>query len=89
MMRYPVDTGHKLNNHETFRRYAGRLVNVLYAFSLRPVSTEYVWYRITCMSHKTNILNMEVTSSAQKLFLLILKKQCLVNFYCLPKNFYQ
>ena len=30
---------------------------------------------IACMSHKTDILKMAVTSSAQNLFVLILKKQ--------------
>ena len=37
-LNIPVDTGHKLNVHETFRRCPGRLLNVLYTFSLRPVS---------------------------------------------------
>ena len=36
----PVDTGHKLNVHKTFRRRPGRLLNVLYTFNLRPVSAE-------------------------------------------------
>ena len=31
-----VDTRGKLNVHETFRRRLGRLLNVLYTFSLRP-----------------------------------------------------
>ena len=35
----PVDTGHKLNVHKTFRRRPGRLLNVLCTFSLCPVST--------------------------------------------------
>ena len=35
----PVDTGRKLNVHETFRRRAGSLLNVLCTFNLRPVST--------------------------------------------------
>ena len=34
----PVDTGRKLNVYKTFRRRPGRLLNVLCAFSLRPVS---------------------------------------------------
>ena len=38
---YPIDTGRKLNLHKTFRRRPGRLLNVLYTFSLRPVSTGY------------------------------------------------
>ena len=36
---FPVETGRKLNVHETFRRRPGRLLNVLYTFNLRPVST--------------------------------------------------
>ena len=36
---FPVDTGHKLNVHKTFRRRAGRLLNVLCTFNLRPAST--------------------------------------------------
>ena len=35
----PVDTGHELNVHKTFRRRPGRLLNVLCTFSLRRVST--------------------------------------------------
>ena len=34
----PLDTGHKLNVHKAFRRCPGRLLNVLCAFNLRPVS---------------------------------------------------
>ena len=37
-LNIPVDTGRKLNVHETFRRCPGRLLNVLYTFNLRPVS---------------------------------------------------
>ena len=36
---YPVETGRKLNVHTTFRRRPGRLLNVIYMFNLRPVST--------------------------------------------------
>ena len=32
-------TGRKLNEHKTFRRRPGRLLNVLCSFNLRPVST--------------------------------------------------
>ena len=32
-----VDTGHKLNVHKTFRRYPGRLLNILCTFDLYPV----------------------------------------------------
>ena len=35
----PVDAGRKLNVHKTFRRRQGRLLNVLYTFNQRPVST--------------------------------------------------
>ena len=35
----PVDTGRKLNVHNTLRRRLERLPNVLYTFNLRPVST--------------------------------------------------
>ena len=35
---FPVDAGRKLNVHKTFRKRPGRLLNVLCAFSLRPVS---------------------------------------------------
>ena len=33
-MRYPVDTGRKLNVHKTFRSRPGRLLNVLCTFNL-------------------------------------------------------
>ena len=36
----PVDTGRKLNVHKTFRRCPRRLLNVLCAFNLRPVSKD-------------------------------------------------
>ena len=35
----PVDTARKLNEHKTFRRHPGRLLNVLCTFNLCPVST--------------------------------------------------
>ena len=41
-VNYPVDTGHKLNVHKTFRRHPGCLLNVLCTFNLRPVSTGYL-----------------------------------------------
>ena len=37
-MQFPVDTGHKLNVHKTFRRPPGHLLNVLCTINLRPVS---------------------------------------------------
>ena len=42
----PVDTGRKLNVHKTFRRHPGSLLNVLYTFNLRPVSTGNVMMQI-------------------------------------------
>ena len=38
---FPVDTGRKLNVYKTLRRRPGRLLNVLCAFNLRPVSTGF------------------------------------------------
>ena len=38
---FPVDTGGKLNVHKTFRRRPGRLLDVLCAFNLGPVSTGF------------------------------------------------
>ena len=38
---FPVDTGHKLNLYKTFRTRPGRLLNILCAFSLSPVSTRF------------------------------------------------
>ena len=35
----PVDTGRKLNVHETFRRGSGGLLNALCPFNLRSAST--------------------------------------------------
>ena len=35
----PLDTGREINVHKKFRRRAGRLLNVLCAFNLHPVST--------------------------------------------------
>ena len=40
-VEYPVDTGRKLNVHQTFRR---RLLNVLCTFHLYPVSTGYTLF---------------------------------------------
>ena len=48
--RFPIDTGRKLNVHNTFRRHPGRLLNVLCTFNLRLVSTGLIvpvkslWY---------------------------------------------
>ena len=38
---YPLDTGHKLNAHKTFRRHPGRFLNVLHTFNLCLVSRGY------------------------------------------------
>ena len=42
MADFPVDTRCKLNVYKSFRRRPGRLVNALYTFNLRPVSTGLV-----------------------------------------------
>ena len=39
-IKLPMDTGRKLNVDKTFKRRTGRLLKVLCAFSLHPVSTE-------------------------------------------------
>ena len=44
---FPLDTGRKLNVHQTFRRRPGRLLNVLCTFNLRPVSRGFavvIWF---------------------------------------------
>ena len=38
LLIFPVHTGRKLNVHKTFRKRPRRLLNVLCAFNLRPVS---------------------------------------------------
>ena len=43
----PVDTGRKLNVHNTFRRRPGRLLNVLCTLNLRPVSMGKETFKIT------------------------------------------
>ena len=69
-----VDTGRKLNVHKTLRRLPGRLLNVLYTFNLRPVSTgslsvkSRIWKLavILCGTYSWTILfftNNDVTSS--------------------------
>ena len=40
---FPVDTRRKLNVHKAFRKCPRRLMNVLYTFNLRPVSTGFLW----------------------------------------------
>ena len=40
-LKYPVNTGRKLNVHKTFMRCPGRLLSVLCTLNLRLVSTEY------------------------------------------------
>ena len=39
LIHNPVDTGRKSNEHNTFRRRPGRLLDVLCTFNLHPVST--------------------------------------------------
>ena len=40
LFEYHVDTGRNLNVNKTFRGLAGRLLDVLCVFNLRPVSSE-------------------------------------------------
>ena len=39
LFEYHVDTGRKLNVYKTFIGLAGRLLDILHVFNLRPVST--------------------------------------------------
>ena len=48
MFPTPVDTGRKLNVHNTFRRSLRRLLNVLCTFSLGPVSTGTSFPALNC-----------------------------------------
>ena len=64
----PVDTGHKLNVHRTFRKRPGRLLNVLYTFNLRPLSmgccvTGFT-YRVYCY---TSLDSIQIKSSLNRL----------------------
>ena len=52
----PVDTGRKLNVHKTFRRRPGRLLNVLYTFNLRPVTSGELSYSDQDLSKDIAIL---------------------------------
>ena len=53
-LNYPVDTGRKLNVHNTFRRRPGRLLNVLCTFNFRPVSAGYETYGCHDHNNKEN-----------------------------------
>ena len=59
----PVDTGRKLNVHKTFRRRSGRLLNVLYTFSLRPMSTGML------INKSINKSTESIDSKSEKVFL--------------------
>ena len=43
--RFPIDTGRKLNVHKIFKRWPGRLLNVLCTLHLRPVSTGLIYVK--------------------------------------------
>ena len=62
----PVDTGRKLNVHETFRRRPGRLLKVLYTFNLRPVSTG-IAIQVECVSHQVLFCFFSFTWANRKL----------------------
>ena len=53
---FPVDTGLKLNEHKMFRRRPGFLLNVLYLFNLRPVSTGFPFcHNFLFFSYQVNV----------------------------------
>ena len=67
---FPVDTGRKLNVNKTFRRGPGRLLNVLCAYNLRPVSMGLylrpdVWLTLPdmCISQNALISFEKISSS--------------------------
>ena len=64
----PVDTGRKLNVHQTFGIHPGRLLNVLCTFNLRPVSTgmTYSADSTNSMVGKKNSLLTKVKNAQQK-----------------------
>ena len=45
VIRFPLDTGRKLNVHKTFRKQPGRSLNILCMFNLRPVSKGYINFK--------------------------------------------
>ena len=45
---FPVDTGHKLNRHMTFRIPPGRLRNMLCTFNSCPVSAGFILVKVCC-----------------------------------------
>ena len=45
ILSFPTDIGIELDVHKTFRRRAGRLLNVLCTFNLRPVSTGFAFWK--------------------------------------------
>ena len=75
--RNPVDTGHILNVHKTFRRRPERLLNVLCTFNLRPVSTG-----------KKSLGNVCVTLSSEIFRVVVLQTKKLFQFLLLTVNSY-
>ena len=68
----PIDTGSKLNVHKTFRKRPGRLLKVLCAFSLRPVSTGFIVTRFCAflwtLPYRPILNSYTFSVSAQQLF---------------------
>ena len=75
---FPVDTGRKLNAHKTFRTRQGRLLNVLFTFNLRPVSTGFTG--MTYLNHKDITQLTSFNMMPFKSFKLVLLNS---SFFCI------
>ena len=63
----PVDTGRKSNVHKMFRRRPGHLLNVLYTFDLRPVSTGWSTQRLHLVETYFRVETGQLLSIADRL----------------------
>ena len=72
----PVDTGRKLNVHKTFRRRPGRLLNILYTFNLRPVSTGNMdfWQSPKYVSQRSGPSSFHVHTTSNNFFMKSFKR---------------
>ena len=81
----PVDTRRKLNVHKTFRRRAGRFLNVLCTFNLRPVSTgKYAFDLFDCFT--MDLCNLILQASSLSFILKVIFQGYSQNFE--KKNFF-
>lgn len=67
---YPLNTERKLNVHEKFKRRPGHLLNDLYKFNLRPVSSGLKcmisdYRRIATLPH-THVLRVSASEGNRK-----------------------